>query len=335
MTDDSKFKVPEPPTGMGSGFLTEYWQLEDPLPRIKGVEVWWYFIVRGFKTITALPMSNVITIITIAISSFLLAGFLLAIQNVGRVIMSAGSTFYVTVYVKEGAPQKDLADLTRELENNPKIRSINYISKEQALENFKKDLGPRSAFLEGVEKDNPLPASIDVVLQRDDLGIDSTSVLLEQLRKNTKVVDEVVYGNEWVERMQGVLKVFRFFGGFSIAMMIVIVVSLIANTIKLVFYSRRDEIGIMQLVGASEWFVKTPFVIGGLLQGLAGSMCGLLLLWLSFYALNAQLQSLTIFGAVVPDLHFLQAPIVAGVIILGLLVGALGSFFSLGRFMNV
>ena len=335
MSDESKFIVPEPPPGIGSGFLSEYWNQTDPLPKIKGAEVFWYFIQRGVATVRALPMSNMITIVTIAVSLFLLAGFLLLVQNVGRMVMSAGSTFYVTVYVKEGAPEKDLSEFIRSLESNPRVRSVEYVSKQQALEAFRRDLGQRSAFLEGIDSDNPLPASLDVVLRPDDLGIDAVNTMLEQMRANNRVVDEVVYGNEWVEKMQGVLRVFRFLGSVSLLIVMIIVVSLIANTIKLVFYARRDEIAIMQLVGASEWFVKTPFVIGGLIQGLLGSLLGLLLLRISFSLLNSQLQRLALFGGVLPELQFLSLMAIIALVTLGLLIGAVGSFFSLGRYMNV
>jgi cell division transport system permease protein len=91
----------------------------------------------------------------------------------------------------------------------------------------------------------------------------------------------------------------------------------------------------MQLVGASEWFVKTPFVVGGLLQGCAGSVLGLVLLRASYGLVNSQLQSLPVFGGVLPELSFLQWPTVIAILLFGLLIGALGSFFSLGRFMNV
>lgn len=335
MSDEHSFTVPEPPTGIGSGFLTEYWKSEEPLPRIHGAEVFLYFLQRGVQTIRALPMSNAITIMTIAVSLFLLAGFLLFVQNVGRLVVSAGSTFYVTVYVKEGAPEKDVSELVRALESNPRARSVEFVSKQQALETFRRDLGPRSAFLEGIDTDNPLPASIDIVLRPDDLGIDAVTSMIEQLRTNTRVVEEVVYGNEWVEKMQGVLRVFRFLGSVGLLVIMIIVVSLIANTIKLVFYARRDEIGIMQLVGASEWFVKTPFIIGGLIQGLVGSVLGIVLLRAAFALMNSQLQRLTLFGAVLPELSFLGPMSIVAVMTLGLLIGAVGSFFSLGRFMNV
>ena len=332
---DNKFNVPEPPTGIGSVFLTEYWNQEKPLPKLRGPEVGFYFLQRGFQTVTALPMSSVITIMTIAVSLLLLAGSMLALQNVGRLIVSAGSTFYVTAYVRDNVSEKDLADFTREWEGNPRVRSVSYTSKEQALTNFRRDLGDRSAFLDGLGNENPLPASVDIILRPDDLGIDGVNTLLDQLRRETKVVQEVVYGNEWVEKMQGILHVFRLLAGVTLIVILVIVISLIANTIKLVFYARRDEIAIMQLVGASQWFVKTPFIIGGLLQGFVGSVLGLLLLRIGFSLMTAQFGQLSVFGMIVPEFAFLSGAAMTAIVFAGLLIGALGSFFSLGRFMNV
>lgn len=332
---DQKFIVPEPPTGMGSGFLTEYWRQSDALPRISGWEVGWYFLQRGFQTVIALPMSAGITVMTIAVSLFLLSSFLLGVQNVGRLVVSAGSTFYVTAYIKDNVSEKDLADFTKVLENNKRVRSVEYVSKADALENFRHELGARSAFLEGLEGDNPLPASVDIVLQPDEVGADFVNTIIDELRGNDRVVEEVVFGNEWVEKVQGILRVFRLIGGVSLLIILLIVIFLIANTIKLVFYARRDEIGIMQLVGASEWFVKTPFIIGGLLQGLVGSLFAILMLRVSFGLLRAQLASISVFGVVIPEFSFLSSFTVVALLLLGLIIGAVGSFFSLGRFMNV
>ncbi len=332
--DDQKFSVPEPPPGIGSGFLTEYWTQEEPLPRMKGWEVIWYFIQRGIQTVLALPMSNTITIMTIAISLFILAGFLLGVQNIGRFMSSAGGTFYVTAYLRDGVTEKDLAEFTRELEGNSRVRAVEYVSKDKALELFRRDLGARSDFVDGLEKDNPLPASVDIVLHPDELGIDSVNSMIEQLRRN-RAVEEVVFGNEWVEKIQGILQVFRFIGAIGLIVVMVIVISLIANTIKLVFYARRDEIGIMQLVGASEWFVKTPFIIGGLLQGLVGSVLGILFLRVGFSMLGYQLQNVSVLGIVVPELAFLSWATIFAVVLLGLLIGGLGSLFSVGKFMKI
>jgi len=334
-TDDSRFAVPEPPVGISDGFLSEYWQQSTPLPRIRGIKVLWYFLQRGVQTVTSLPLSSFVTVMTIALSLFLLSAFLLVVQNVGRVLADSGGSLSVTAYVKEGIDEKLLGDFIRELEANSRIRSLEFIAKDEALVRFRKDLGVHSSLLEGLDGSNPLPASLELVVQPDELGIDSTGRLVEDLRQRADVVDEVVYGNEFVDRLKGLLNVFRLFGSIGLLIVLSVVVFLVANTIKLAFFARRDEISIMQLVGASEWFVKMPFIIGGVIQGAVGSALGMTLLWLTFSLLRMQLSGVAASSLALPTVFFLSPVSICGIIVLGVMLGALGSLFSLGRFMNV
>src|SRR5262245_35209222 len=114
----TKFSVPEPPPEIGTGFLTEYWQSRQPLPTVTGWETVAYYLQRGFFTVLALPMSSFITVLSIAISLFLLAGFLLILQNVDHFLSEAGTTLNLTAYLKDSSTQDKIADLIRELEGS-------------------------------------------------------------------------------------------------------------------------------------------------------------------------------------------------------------------------
>jgi cell division transport system permease protein len=331
---DARLDVHEPSPGIGSGFLREYWQSQRALPRIQGPEVGLYYLQQGVRTVSALPGSSLISVLTIAVSLFLLAGFLLILQNVGTLLTEAGSTLFVTAYLVEEAEPEEVARFVRKLESSERVQKVEFVSKQRALELFREDLGSRSGFLEGLEENNPLPASVDITFRPDATAGSSIESMLEGLRAHA-VVEELVYGSEWVTRMQSIVKVFRLFGIGSLIVALAIIMFLISNTIKLVIYARRDEIGIMQLVGASDSFVRIPFVLGGLLQGLVGSLCGLLLLKVGFLILNYEVRSSTIFGVALPDLVFLNVWAILAIIAIGLIVGAIGSLFALRKFMNV
>jgi len=240
----------------------------------------------------------------------------------------------VTMYLKEGVAEKTVSEFIRELESSPQVRSVRFISKDMALELFRDELGARGSFLEGLDENNPLPASVDLVLQPDELNIDGVRGSIERYRSHP-AVDEVIYGSEWVEQVQKVLNVFRLFGYVTLFVVLLVIVFLIANTIKLVIYSRRDEIEIMQLVGATRGFVRIPFVIGGVVQGLLGSVLGLILLKASYALLNFEMRHSALLGAAVPELLFLSPVALITIILVGLLIGAIGSYFALGRFMKV
>jgi cell division transport system permease protein len=332
MTEHINFN--EPPSGIASGVLTEIWNNPVPVPKIRGMELVIYYLQRGFSTAIQLPMSSAITVITMALSLFMLAGLLLTLQNIDAVLSAAGTSLSLTAYIKTDADPAVVKEALRAVENHRRVRSANYVSQAEALQNFRRDLGSRNAFLEGLELNNPLPASIDIVLRPDDEGLPGLEKFAVWLRSQ-KVVDEVVYGSEWVDKMQGVMRVFRAVSLISLLLAMSVVVFLISNTIKLVIYARRAEIGIMQLVGASETFIRIPFMISGVLQGVLGSVLALIALKAGFTLINVQLKNSTIFGVALPHLEFLTFPVVSGLIVVGVVVGAIGSFFALGRFLNV
>ena len=329
-----KVVLPEQRVEIARGFLRAYWGSREPLPKMQGVQVPLYFLQRGLQTIQSLPGSSAITVMTIAVSLFLLAGFLLILKNVGALLEETGTSQYLSAYLSASADSTDISRFIQELEGSRRVRSVQYISKEDALRILHRDLGSRSGFLAGLEKDNPLPASLDIVLNRIPGETDQAQSFVDNLRNNP-LVDEVVFGSEWVAQMQGVIMVFRAFGFLSLIIALAIIAFLISNTIKLVIFSQKDEISIMQLVGASRAFVKIPFIIGGIMQGVVGSLVALILLKCAFMLLNSQLRGSVLFGIAFPELVFLNMSAVVMILLVGIIIGALGSFFALGRFMNV
>lgn len=334
MAQDSKITIPEPPPEIGAGFLSEIWRGDSPLPLLRGPALVAYYARRGVETVLSLPMSSLITVMTIAVSLFLFAGFLLLLQNAERIITDAGGTLAVTAYVKEGVGEPELNDFIREVEHSNWARTVDYTSKDEALATFREELGARGSFLDGLDQSNPLPASLDIILQPDELGIGRLDAVINQLRAHP-LVDEVIYGSEWVEQTQKVLRSFRIISLVLLFVVLVVIVFLISNTIKLVIYARQDELSIMQLVGATGAFVKVPFIIGGMIQGFIGAVAGLVLLKLGFALLTYEFQYSTLLGVALPKIMFLGPFAITMIILLGLAIGAVGSFFALGRFMNV
>ena len=329
-----RFSVPEPQVVLGPGVLTEHWQSGDPLPTIEGLERLWYQVQRGTHAVLALPTSAAITVATVAISLFLFGGFLLILQNVGKVLTEAGSPLHLTAYIKEGSDEGAVSAFVRDLEANTKVRQAEVVSKPQALESFRRDLGEKSTLLAGLdEKNNPLPASVEIIL-RPSVSQDAVDKIVEALQQHA-LIQEVAYGGEWVERMQGIVQVFRLFGTVGLGVVLIIIIFLIANTIRLVIFSRREEIGIMQLVGASDSFIKVPFITGGIIQGFVGAVAGLALLKIGFSLINMHLKNSVIFGVALPEIAFLSIWTTFGIALLGIVVGAAGSFFALRKLLNV
>lgn len=334
MEDESDFHIPEPPPGIGQGFLEDLWRLDKPMPRMEGPALYVHYLRRGFDTVASLPTSNIVTIITIAVSLFLFSGFLLIIRNVDKILTDTGSALHVSAYIRDDAPEEAVNAFVQELESSAWVRSLRYVSKDEALQTFREDLGVHGGFLDGLEGHNPLPASIDLTLQPDELGVGNIEGSVERLRRHP-LIDDVIYGSEWVQEISSVVRVFRLFGYITLAIVLGLVVFLIANTIRLVIFSRRDEISIMQLVGATSSFVRIPFIIGGVIQGFTGSLIAMLFLGAAFWLLNYELAYSTLFGIALPRLVFLDSLTTISIIVLGIIVGAAGSSFALRRFMDV
>lgn len=333
MTDEQKLELPETSPEIGHGFLAGFWQLDRPLTQIRGLPLKLSYLWRGVQTAWAIPLSNSITIMTIAVSLFLLAGALVFLQNVDSLVSNLGGTEYITAYLKNPFAEEELGKLKGELEANSAVRSVDYISKERALELFSQELGSQSSFLKGFTGENPLPASLEVLAASDDLKVGINEKISTRLRESP-IVEEVVVGSDWASRVRDTLRTVRTFAYLALCVVLALSIFLIANTIKLVIFSRRDEIEIMQLVGASDSFIKIPFVIGGVLQGFLGAVLGLMLIKLAFVLFNQELHFASVLGSAIPPLSFIGFWGLLGIILLGMLVGALGSFFALGRFMN-
>lgn len=331
---DSKFRMPEARVEVGRGFLKEYWKDEKPLAMMSGRELPWYYLQQGLRTISALPMSNTITIMTIAISLFLFSGFLLILKNTDRFISNIGNSLEVTVFLKDSAGSEDVLKFSEELKRSPAIRSVSYVSKEDALATLRGYLQEDSSFLDSLAGTNPLPASLDILLHADEVGVNQMETIVNRLREHS-LVEDIAYGSEWVGKIQGIIKIFRFFGLVILMTILATVVFLIANTIKLVIYSRRNEIEIMKLVGSTDGFIKIPFFIGGVVQGTIGASVALILVACAVWLMNFELARSTVFGATLPSFLFLTPLSICFIVSIGIIVGAVGSLFAVRQFLDV
>lgn len=338
MSDDkspsSKVVLPQQPTGVGPGFLSSYWSADTPLKKMNSWEYCKYFFGRGIANVVAIPLSSGITIGTIAVALFILGGFLLILQNIDKTLSSSGAKYELIAYLRDDIEPNTLEAFLSDFRANSHISTLEFVSKEEALEEFQQELGSNSALLEGLAGANPLPASVLIGVKQNARAAQKADELVNSLR-NSKLVTEVVYASEWIEQSQELLKVFRNVGLLALLVVLVIVIFLISNTIRLVIYVRRNEISIMLLVGASDDAIKIPFMIGGLFQGVVGSLLGLGFLRLAFLLIRSQLSGSPVIGVAMPNIFFLSGFSIIAVLLLGAGVGCLGSMFALRKFMNV
>ncbi|MFC1891060.1 cell division protein FtsX [Thermodesulfobacteriota bacterium] len=294
------------------------------------LRTWKYFFKNASISILNNRLIHLISMGTITISMLLFGSFLLLYVNLNNWIADWGESLSISVYLEDGIDadtKKNIESVLMELEG---AEIKDFISKEKALENLRNGLGDHSGLLYGMKK-NPLPGSFEVVFQdANDSLIDPGDIKksLEQLDG----VNEVQYSEQWVERFEGILYVFKVVGFIIGGLLCVAILFITSNTIKLTIYSRREEIEIYKLVGATDWFIKIPFLIEGAIQGILSGMAAFVILLIVFSIFS--LKNISLFGLPVLVMRFLPKELAVFIILLSLALGFIGGLIAIGRFFR-
>ena len=289
-----------------------------------------YFLRKALENIWTNPFLSLVTLSTIAISMLILGLFSLIYLNVQQSLHQMGDELQITAYLQETISSEQAEVLRSKVADWPEVEGITYISKEQALARFRSQLREYAGILEGL-KENPLPASLELTLMPQYGRSGNIKELSTRLGRLPGVAD-VQYGRKWMAKLRVFVEVMKLVGITVGGLLLIATIFVISNTIKLTFYSRREELEIMRLVGATDFFIKAPFLIEGLLHGLGGALLaagGLSLLILFLFShLDLPLR-LAVMAGSLPT-----GQLVAGFLGLGLLLGVLGSMVSLRRFLR-
>jgi len=289
-----------------------------------------YYLRKALGNIWTNPSLSLVTLSTIAISMLILGLFSLIYLNVQQSLQQMGGELQITAYHQETISSEQAEVLRSKVADWPEVEKITYISKEQALARFRSQLREYAGILEGL-KENPLPASLELTLMPQYGRSGNIKELSTRLGRLPGVSD-VQYGRKWMAKLRVFIEVMKLVGITVGGLLLIATIFVISNTIRLTFYSRREELEIMRLVGATDFFIKAPFLIEGLLHGLGGALLaagGLSLLILFLFShLDLPLR-LAVMAGSLPT-----GQLVAGFLGLGLLLGVLGSMVSLRRFLR-
>jgi cell division transport system permease protein len=232
----------------------------------------------------------------------------------------------LNIIVNEGAKEVDITALQKQLDANPYVLKTQYVSKELAARNLTKDLGEDFVDFLGY---NPLLSSIDVYLKADFANNESIQKFTATVNKNA-LVKEVVYQKSLIDmvnqNIQGIGLVILAFA----SILLIIAVALINNTIRLAIYSQRFLIKSMQLVGATKSFIRKPFLSYGILHGLLGGLIAIILLLITLYVAQQQVPEMIILRD-----WFEFSMVFIGVIILGVLISGLSTYFAVSKFLHL
>jgi cell division transport system permease protein len=288
-----------------------------------------YFLREALRNFSRHRRANIVAICVIATGMCLVSGVALAYVNFRNVAAYWGSQMHIVIYLRDGLTPGRLEALRTALSQAPETASLEYTSKDQALEQLRARLGERANVLEGLQT-NPLPASFTMTV-RDEFRRPELLREVVQRYRQWPEIEDIDDGEGWMERFHTLVWVLEI-GMIGIGGIIgVAVMFIIATTVRLALYARAEEIAIMQLVGATGWFIKTPFVLEGMLQGFLGASLAVALSYGLFFLLMTWLRPLGAFFLDFSLFHFLPPLAVASLPLGGGFLGGLGSMFSLRR----
>jgi len=232
---------------------------------------------RAIKDILNHRFLSVTTIITMAVSVLIVGAVALFLVNANDIMNAWKKGIRVMAYLKPDIPEIKIGELERRIQGMDGIRDVRFISKNEALQRLKSQMKRQPSLLENL-KENPLPDAFEIRLAESFQNRDRVEMLAERLNSLVQVED-VEYGQIWLGRFMSIINLFRLTGYAMGGLFFLAAVFIVANTIRLVLYSRREEVEIMRLVGATDGFIKAPFYIEGLIQGALGGMIGLTVLF--------------------------------------------------------
>lgn len=288
------------------------------------------FFLDAIKSLKRNRTISLASVATVAATLFIFGVFLLVAMTINSSVASVESKVEIKAYLTEAATEEEKSAVLATIEAVEGVKEVRYESKEEAFTNFKEQLGDNNAILAGYsEVNNPMPNSYVVSLNTPE-----AAGPVEDAVMGLSGVEQVGNERSTVEMIISIAKTIRTVGVIIFVILIVVSLFLIGNTIKLTVFSRRREIGIMKFVGATDWFIRWPFLIEGVIMGLAGAIIAVGVLYASYNYAYAEVTK-SFFYAGLTSPQYVLGTMSWQFILAGIAIGATGSYMALRRFLDV
>ena len=299
-----------------------------------------YFLSESLSNFRRNWVMSLGAIITIFFSLLLVGVFMVTGLLINTIVESVEEKVQIQVFLKDGAPDEDVAALQSDLlTDTARVAGVAYVSKEEALERFREQTAESPEIVENLPG-NPLPASLEVELVEAQYVHEVVEVikahpsLANVIANPDEPERDLKYGQDIVDKLFQLTNAIRVIIVVLVAMLSFVSTIFISNTIRLAIYARRKEIGIMRLVGASNWFIRAPFLLEGVFQGLIGALLAIGIIvgvrvWaVPWLAENLPFLPVTLSAAATTQLGLVMAAA-------GMILGLIGSGFALRRYLRV
>lgn len=291
------------------------------------------FVLRRVgSSLWRLRWNHLLTASAMAVTLFVFGSFMLVQVNLHQLLNGWGEQIQITAYMNKNLTAGEIAAVQARLQGWPEVERVRLVTQEQAWLDFQTALGSQSGLLEGLPRD-VLPASLEISLkpaQRDSPNVEQLAARLRNEREFTSVE----YPQEWVERLGLILLAVEWAKWGLGGLLFLATFFIVGSAVKLALLARREEIEIMQLVGASAELIQAPFMLEGMIQGLTGGFLSLALLWGLFWFAQNEFPTFAGFMAPLVRPQFLDLTNILFILSVGWLLGAAGSLFALKRFIK-
>ena len=288
-----------------------------------------YYIREVFISLRRNNWMSVASIGTVAVSLFIFGMFLMMVMNMNKLAENMESQVQINVYLLDKVDREQARDIEKDLKEIEGVESVGFVTKDEAMERFKDRLGDQKTLLDALDETNPLPDSFEVTVTNPDL----VKPAAEKMEK-IDGVECAKYGQDVMEHLFEITRLLRIFGFTLMLVLAFATLFIISNTIRLTVFARRKEIAIMKYVGATDWFIRWPFVMEGMVLGLFGSIIAAMVLRTAYTAMAEKVYDTLAFFPLIPEQPFLTY-ITIMVVISGMVVGAIGSAVSIKKFLKV
>lgn len=288
-----------------------------------------YFWKETFYSLFRNKFMAVASVLTVTLSMFILGVFLCAVLNINHMATYLENQVEMTVYLKDGLNTEQVMAVGKKLKALPDLKKIKFTNKDQAMAEFKQRLGDQQGILDAING-NPLPSSYSTSFATPASLKNAVSIVTQYPE-----VDSVQYGQDIIEQLYKVAQVIRIGGIILIVFLAGAELFIISNTIRLTVFARRREIQIMKYVGATNGFIRWPFIFEGMIIGFIGSGLSAFILWEGYKVVLMEMaQAGLVFIPMIPLWPFIGYMTVM-LLAAGIIIGILGSTISLRKYMKV
>ena len=287
-----------------------------------------YFIKEGLRNLWANRLMSLASVGVLMACLILMGNTILLSANVNNVVKKIESVNEVLIYLNDGLSDKQISDVGTQIKDNTNISECTFISKEQALDEYKKSLGSNASILSELDG-NPLPNAYQIKLK----DLSKMQVTVNQMSEITGVL-KVATNEDFSKKLVDLRSKIGIGIIVVVAIMFLVSLFIIVNTIKIALYIRKREINIMKYVGATNWFIRWPFVFEGIFVGL---IAGVISFFAQMFMYNFVMSGFVgLIGDLQPiDFSQLSGFVFLGFVGAGILVGVCGSIISIRKYLKV